>query len=170
MPPGDYGDIDLLAIISYVRTMRDYDGGVVTLGDAGRGRVVFEGKGECTSCHRVAGNGSRLAPDLTSVGAIRGAGSMRETLLDPTGSMLPVNRQVRVVTRGGSEITGRRLNEDTYTIQMLDDQERLISFDKVDLQEVTVLSASPMPSYADSLTEEELADVLAYLVTLKGLQ
>ena len=170
MPPGDYGDTDLLAIISYVRTMRDYDGGVVTLGDAGRGRVVFEGKGECTSCHRVAGNGSRLAPDLTSVGAIRGAGSMRETLLDPTGSILPVNRQVRVVTRGGSEITGRRLNEDTYTIQILDDQERLISFDKVDLQEVTVLSASPMPSYADSLTEEELADVLAYLVTLKGLQ
>lgn len=169
MPPGDYGETDLLAIVSYVRTMRDYDGGVVTLGDAGRGQVIFEGKGDCTRCHRVAGQGSRLAPDLTSIGAVRGAGSMRETLIDPTGAMLPVNKPVRVVTRDGEVLTGRRLNEDTYTIQILDERERLVSLDKTDLQEVTVLSESPMPSYAESLTEGELADVLAYLVTLKGL-
>ena len=169
MPPGDYGEADMLAIIACVRNMRDYDGGVVTLGDAERGREIFEGKGDCSSCHRVAGNGSRRAPDLTSIGAIRGAGSMRETLVDPNGSMLPVNKQVRVLTKDGEIVTGRRLNEDTYTIQILDEQERLVSFDKIDLREVMVLSQSPMPSYSELLSEEERADVLAYLVTLKGL-
>ena len=169
MPPGDYGATDMLAIIAYVRNMRDYDGGVVTLGDAGRGQVIFEGKGDCESCHRVAGKGSRLAPDLTAIGAIRGAGSMRETLLNPSGSMLPLNKPVRVVTSDGETATGRRLNEDTYTIQILDEQERLVSFDKTDLRELTVLPTSPMPSYAETLTEGELADLLAYLVTLKGL-
>ena len=169
MPPGDYGETDMLALIAYVRNMRDYDGGVVTLGDAERGRAIFEGKGDCSSCHRVAGNGSRRAPDLTSIGAIRGAGSMRETLVDPSGSMLPVNKPVRVLTKDGETVTGRRLNEDTYTIQILDEQERLVSFDKIDLREVTVLSQSPMSSYSELLSEEELADVLAYLVTLKGL-
>ena len=169
MPPGNYTEAEQVAIIAYVRNMRDYDGGVVTLGDGDRGRAIFEGMGDCTSCHRVAGKGSRLGPDLTSIGAIRGAGSMRETLLDPTGSMLPLNRPVRVVTRTGKTVTGRRLNEDTYTIQILDEQEQLVSFDKPDLQELTMLSRSPMPSYAESLTESELADLLAYLVTLKGL-
>lgn len=169
MPPGDYGETDLIAIIAYVRNMRDYDGGVVTLGDAARGRVIFEGQGECLSCHRVAGKGSRLAPDLTAIGAVRGAGSIRATLLDPSGSMLPLNKPVRVVTQDGQTVTGRRLNEDTYTIQLLDEEERLRSFDKADLQELTVLNESPMPSYADTLSETELADLLAYLVTLQGL-
>ena len=169
MPPGTYADADLVALVAYVRNMRDYDGGVVTLGDARRGQALFAGKGDCARCHRVAGRGSRLAPDLTAIGAVRGAGSLRETLLDPTGSMLPLNRPLRAVTRAGEVITGRRLNEDTYTVQIFDEQERLVSLDKADLRELTTLAASPMPSYAETLTEAELADLLAYLVTLKGL-
>ncbi len=66
-------------------------------------------------------------------------------------------------------MTGRRLNEDTYTIQLLDEDEQLRSFDKTDLSELTVLNTSPMPSYAELLSEAELADLLAYLVTLQGL-
>ena len=169
MPPGAYSDADQIALVAYVRNMRDYDGGVVTLGDAGRGRVIYEGKGDCASCHRVAGRGSRSGPDLTSIGAVRGAGSMRETLLDPTGNMLPHNRPLRAVTRGGKVITGRRLNEDTYTVQIFDEQERLMSLDKAELQELTPVADSPMPSYSGTLSETELADLLAYLVTLRGL-
>jgi len=62
------------------------------------------------------------------------------------------------------------LNEDTYTIQIFDDQDHLQSFEKADLKEVTILDTSPMPSYEDSLSESELADLLAYLVTLTGLR
>ena len=83
--------------------------------------------------------------------------------------MLPLNRPLRAVTRDGEVVTGRRLNEDTYTVQIFDERERLVSLDKADLQELTVLAASPMPSYAGTLSEPELADLLAYLVTLKGL-
>ena len=87
-----------------------------------------------------------------------------------TGSMRPVNRPVRVVTRDGVLITGRRLNEDTYSVQLIAADERLVSFDKADLREYTVLTTSPMPSSADTLSVQELADVVAYLVTLKGLE
>ena len=83
--------------------------------------------------------------------------------------MLPLNRPLRAVTRDGEVVTGRRLNEDTYTVQIFDERERLVSLDKADLRELTVLAASPMPSYAETLNEAELADLLAYLVTLKGL-
>jgi len=170
MPPGNYTASDMTALVAYVRNMRDFDGGIVTLGNVLRGETIFYGKGRCTDCHRVAGKGGRQAPDLTAIGAIRGAGSLRASLLNPTASMLPSNRPVRIVTQADEVIHGRRLNEDTYTIQIFDDQDHLQSFEKADLKEVAILDTSPMPSYDDSLSESELADLLAYLVTLTGLR
>jgi mono/diheme cytochrome c family protein len=82
--------------------------------------------------------------------------------------MMPINRPVRIVTRDGRTINGRRLNEDTYTVQLLDDQEKLVSLTKADLREFTILTVSPMPSYRDRLTPDEIADVVAYLLSLKG--
>ena len=70
--------------------------------------------------------------------------------------------------RGSGRSPELKLNEDTYTVQLIDEQERLRSFDKADLRELTVLTESPMPSYADRLSAQELADLLAYLVSLKG--
>ena len=83
--------------------------------------------------------------------------------------MLPIHRPVRIVTGDGTLITGRRLNEDTYTVQIISDDERLLSLDKADLREYTVLMTSSMPSYEETLTEQERADVLAYLLTLRGI-
>ena len=88
--------------------------------------------------------------------------------MDPTSQMMPINRPVRAVTRDGKVINGRRLNEDTYTVQLVDDQEKLVSLIKADLREYTILTVSPMPSFRDRLTDNELADVVAYLLSLKG--
>jgi mono/diheme cytochrome c family protein len=82
--------------------------------------------------------------------------------------LTPINRPVRAVTRDGKVITGRRLNEDTYSVQMLDDKEQLVSLTKSDLREYEVLKTSKMPSYRDKLTIEEIADLVAYLASLKG--
>ena len=167
MPPADLDTAELAGIIAYLRNM-NFEADVVTLGDPARGRIVFEGKGDCMRCHRVKGQGPRAAPELTAIGTIRAPSVLRRSLLDPTGSMRPINRPVHLVTTDGTRITGRRLNEDTYTVQLIDEQERLRSFDKADLREFTVLTKSPMPSYADQLSPQELADLLAYLVSLKG--
>ena len=83
--------------------------------------------------------------------------------------MLPINRPVRAVTKDGKVITGRRLNEDTWSVQLIDSQERLVSLAKADLKEYAVLKTSAMPSYRDKLSAQELADVVAYLLTLKGV-
>ena len=168
MIPGTYDDSELTALVAYLRNI-DADVGGIALGDAQRGRVLFEGKGECASCHRVAGEGPRSAPDLSNIGAVRTAATLSRTLLDPNGSLLPINRPIRAVTADGTQINGRRLNEDTYSVQLIDDQERLISLEKSELREYTILTTSQMPAYAELLTEEEIADVLAYLRTLKGM-
>jgi putative heme-binding domain-containing protein len=116
----------------------------------------------------VNGKGPRIAPDLSDVGAILTADLLERTLLDPTASMLPSNRSVRAVTREGKVITGRRLNEDTYTVELIDEHENLVSLEKAGLREYTVLKTSSMPSYKDKFNSTEIADVLAYLFSLKG--
>jgi hypothetical protein len=109
-----------------------------------------------------------VAPDLSDVGSTRTADLLERTMLDPTAAMLPVNRSVRAVTRDGKVITGRRLNEDTYTVELIDEHENLVSLEKANLREYTVSKTSSMPSYKDTFSEKERADVLAYLFSLKG--
>ena len=159
---------EIAGIIAYLRNMTSFDRGSVKAGDAQRGRAIVEGKGGCATCHRVGAQGSRVAPDLSDIGAMRSAGSLLRSLTDPTSQMMPINRPVRAVTRDGTVINGRRLNEDTYTVQLLDEQEKLISLVKSDLREYTIQTVSPMPSYQTKLTPDELADVVAYLLSLKG--
>ena len=159
---------ELAGIIAYLRSMNTFDAGSVRSGDAGRGRVLFEGKGGCMRCHRVGAQGARVAPDLSDIGAIRSAGSLQRSLIDPNSQMMPLNRPVRAVTRDGKVINGRRLNEDTYTVQLIDDQERLVSLAKADLRDYTILKTSLMPSYKDTLGADDLADLVAYLLSLKG--
>ena len=136
-----------------------------------RGETVVTGKGNCTSCHRLGDAGSLgLAPELTAIGATRTAGSLEKSLLDPNSAMIPINRPVRAVLADGTVVNGRRLNEDTYTVQLIDENGRLRSLEKGPLQEFTVIKESPMPSYAQTLTTEEIGDVVAYLLTLQGVE
>lgn len=158
---------EIAGVIAFLRNMNSFDRGSVTPGDAARGRTIFAGKGDCMRCHRVGAAGSRVAPDLTDIGAMRSAASLVRSLTEPSSQMMPINRPVRAVMRDGSVVNGRRLNEDTYTVQLIDDQERLVSLTKSDLRELTVLTTSPMPSYRN-LNPEELADLVAYLLSLKG--
>ena len=167
MPPGRYGTADLAGLVAYVRSMRDFDTKPAR-GDAARGRTLVEGKGGCLSCHRINGKGSRVAPDLSDIGALRAPDSIERTMNDSTATMLPINRSIRAVTRAGKVITGRRLNEDTYSVQIIDSGENLVSLQKSDLKEYTVLKTSTMPSFKNTLTSMELDDVVTYLRTLKG--
>jgi len=168
MPAFQLRPEEITAIVAFIRSGLDVSSRAVKLGDPARGRKVFEGKGACANCHRVNGVGKRSAPDLSEIGIMRPPTSLQGSLLDPSGQMMPINRPVRAVTRDGKVITGRRLNEDTYTIQLLDDKEQLVSLDKTTLREYQILTTSPMPSYRDKLTADEVADVVAYLASLKG--
>ena len=158
---------EVVEVVAYLRNMNTFDAGAVKAGDGARGRMLFE-KNQCARCHRVGAEGARVAPDLSEIGTIRSAGSLQRSLLDPNSQMMPINRPVRAVMRDGTVINGRRLNEDTYTVQLIDDHERLRSLNKADLREYTILTTSPMPSYKDTLSSGELADLVAYLLSLKG--
>jgi quinoprotein glucose dehydrogenase len=113
--------------------------------------------------------GSRVGPDLTDIGTLRRPGDLEKSLVDPDAEVLAPNRYYRVVTKDGQAVTGRLLNENTFSVQMLDSAEKLRSFETGELKEHGFLAKSPMPSYKDKLTPAEMADLIAYLTSLKGL-
>jgi putative heme-binding domain-containing protein len=168
MPPFRLQPAELDGLVAFIRSGFDRSATPFKLGDAGRGKAVYDSKGACASCHRVAGNGPRTAPDLSDVGAIRQPAAIQRSLLEPSRAMLPINRPLRIVTRDGRTIRGRRVNEDTATVQLIDEGERLVSLSKSDIREFELGTASGMPSFAGKLTDEEVADLLAYLLSLKG--
>ena len=168
MPAFDFGAGEMEGVIAYIRAGFDPEGVAVRIGDPSRGEELFYGRGGCADCHRVNGGGPRTAPDLSEIGAIRTPAVLQLNLLDPAAALLPINRPVRLVTLDEEVVTGRRLNEDTHTVQVLDSSERLRSFAKTDLSNYQI-SREPSKSPVN-MNEEEVADLVAFLLTLRGAQ
>jgi putative heme-binding domain-containing protein len=166
MPPFKLAPAELTGVVAFIRAGFDQTVSV-RVGDATRGRAVFDGKGGCVACHRIQGRGALTAPDLSGIGLTRTVGALQRSLLEPTSAMVSANRPLKVVTKSGETIEGRRLNEDTHTIQMLDARGRLRSLAKSDLRSLVYDTASRMPSYASRLTSDEIADLIGFLASLR---
>ena len=168
MPPANLSDSQAHQIVAYLRSLAAPTDTTANKADLAHGKALFSSQG-CMNCHRVRGQGSRVGPDLSDIGARRQRDDIERSILDPNAEILPENRYVRVVTRDGATITGRLLNEDTFSLQLIDTKEKLLSLQKADLSKFEFLKNSPMPSYRDKLSGDELADLVGYLVSLKGL-
>ena len=171
---------ELRQLVAYVRSV----GKVVEFripGDAKRGAAIYKNLA-CSSCHIVAGEGGNLGPDLTEIGLMRGAVYLREAIVDP-GSSLPKGTlavpsrgyaeylPVRIVTREGGEVRGIRVNEDAFTIQVRDAAGKFYSLRKSELELLDKQTGmSMMPSLASRLTAPQLADLVAYLSSLRGAE
>ncbi len=140
-------------------------------GDPRQGRSVYQ-RAQCSSCHILDGEGEGIGPQLSSVGSLRGVEYLRQmilhpgsqTLLDPDG--FRANLAVRVVTANGEEIVGRRVNEDSFTIQFRDRQNRYYSFRKTEIQAIRRDPESRlMPSFEGVLSDKEIEDLVAYLAS-----
>ena len=167
-------------LVAYIRSLGRAEP-AESSGNVQRGERLFWDKGNCGACHTVGARGQRLGPDLTEIGIQRGPTHLRMSLVDPEAEIpdnfslyrrvifIPDNfLQVRVVAPDGRHLTGMRLNEDLVSIQFRDHSGTLHSFLKAELRELHKdWGRSPMPSYR-TLTEEELEDLVAYLVSLRG--
>jgi putative heme-binding domain-containing protein len=170
-------------LVAYVRGLARSESAQLP-GDRANGERLFWSKGNCGQCHTVGARGGRLGPDLTAIGASRSPAYLRSSLLDPEAEVpdtfnayrrviyVPDNfLQVRIVTRDGRQITGVRLNEDTFSIQVRDSSDRIFSFLKDELRELHKdWGKSPMPSYRGVLSDSEIQDLIAYLASLQGSQ
>ena len=167
MPPFALKEEELDGLVAFIRSGMDQAGTGFRLGDAVHGKTVYENAG-CATCHRLDGKGPRTAPALDDIGSARRPGQIVTSLTDPTKGTMPINRAVTIVTTDGRTIQGRRFNEDTFSVQLIDSHENVQSIDKSNIRRYDVSMTSQMPSYRGRLNDAELADLLAYLVSLRG--
>ena len=171
MPPTNFSDPVAMTVVAYIRTMGAASATTTSNGDPARGKTIYNGKGNCASCHRIRGVGSRSGPDLSDIGVFRLPGELERSLTEPDSEILPQNRRFRGTTKDGAAITGTLLNEDKYSIQILDTRDRLVSVKRAGLREFSFTTdKSSMPSYKDKLTHQELSDLVSYLFSLRGVE
>lgn len=168
MPRHYMSDAGIWQVATYVRSLSARSSTAEVAGDPVAGARIFHEQENCSQCHAVDGRGERRAPDLTEVGWRRSPDYLRASLVDPNADVPPKWWTLRLVDGDGTTVTGWRLNEDTYSVRLLDANDNLRAFEKGDLRELERIETSPMMSYEDMLSEQELDDLVAYLYSLRS--
>ena len=169
MPPTNLTDAQAALVVAYLRSLPRANAASATaglVGNATNGKAIFDGKGECATCHLVNGVGGFLGPDLSSVGLTRRSIELERALTDPDGEIRTGARTARVVAKDGTVTVGRLLNQDTYSLQMIDAKGKLLPVMKDAVRSWEVMNRSAMPRM-DKLNTQEIADVVSYLSTMK---
>ena len=162
MPSHNMTQREIWQMAAYVRTLGQSPSDVVH-GNSTNGESIVRGKGACLSCHVLDGQGGLTGPALSDIGRRRSPSYLRTKLMDPNKDVAAEFNLVRLTTKDGRKLTGIRMNEDTWSIQIRDNSARLQSFWKQDLAELAVERKTMMPSYSGQLSDQELNDVVAYL-------
>jgi putative heme-binding domain-containing protein len=165
MPPSNLSEAEALQVVAYLRSLPAAATAARAAGPAGSavaGRALY-GSLDCASCHMINGVGGFLGPDLSSVGTTRRPDELERSLTAPSADIRAGNRTVTIVTPSGASVSGRLLNQDTYSLQFIDATGRLTSVRKDAVQRWEVMETSAMPTYAGSLAPAQIADLVAYL-------
>ncbi|MGA2601399.1 MAG: c-type cytochrome [Bryobacteraceae bacterium] len=159
------GERPIFQVSAYVRSLSALATTSKLPGNVEHGNALFKVNG-CAACHSTG-----YGPDLSEIGAVRSADFLRRTILDPATSVQDGFAFVQVRPREGAPVSGIRVNEDTFTIQLRDPSGAFHSFRKQDLADIQKdFTRSPMPSYRDKLPDTGIDDLVAWLSSLKGKQ
>jgi putative heme-binding domain-containing protein len=170
-------DEEIWQIITYIRSV-EVKAPASRIGNAAHGKELFYGDANCSLCHMVQGKGGRVGPELTAIGGSRTRAAIIDSVRNPSRRLawgltestkeFPQEYEtVTVVTADGKEIKGVALNEDNFSVQMMDTSEQIYLFEKDKLRSFQKSRESLMPQYnPDTLSDKDLDDVVAYLTSL----
>jgi len=184
MPAGVNGGIgvamtdeEIWQVITYIRSIQ-VKAPTGPRGGPGDGKELFYGSARCGTCHMVEGKGGRLGPDLTDAGSMRSVESLMDSIRNPSRRLAQRMKEaakefpqeyetVKVTTADGKKIAGVTLNEDNFSVQMMDADEKIYLFEKDKLKSFEKSRESLMPPYdATTLSEKDLNDLVAYLLSV----
>ena len=163
MPASSLTEQEVQLVAAHVRKLGRISASPAA-GNAQRGEQLYQSKGGCPHCHTIQGRGAVFGPDLTSIGERRSPAYLRESLVSPGADISPGYFAITATVNDGHVITGVRVNEDTFSIQLRDTGNKLHSLWKAELKSLSKdLKKSLMPSYGNAFTAAELDDLVAYL-------
>jgi putative heme-binding domain-containing protein len=166
MPGVFFEGTQVWQIVAFVRSLSGSSAASSVPGDAARGQRQFRQQG-CIGCHLVRGEGGVKGPDLSVIGSQRSAAYLRESILDPNSNVSQDFWVAKIINRDGTAHSGFVMNQDTYTVQILDFSRGLQSLPRSEFKDFGIDRSSIMPAYKGKLSDEELNDLVNYLLSLK---
>lgn len=155
----------IASLVSYLRILQGKLAARTLPGDATRGKEIFFGKGECSTCHTILGEGGFLGPDLSAYGSATSAKAIRDEIVKPDRIEAAGYRSAVLTTRDGDRHEGVIRNEDNFSVQLQTKDGSFHFFQKSDLRTVEPLGHSLMPTdYLQRLTPDELNDLVSYVM------
>ena len=170
-------DEEIWQIVAYIRSV-EVKAPTTSTGNSAHGKELFYGDGNCSLCHMVEGKGGRMGPDLSAVGGSRTRDAIIDSVRNPsrrlawgltesTKEFAQQYETITVVTADGKEIKGVALNEDSFSVQVIDQNEKIYLLDKAKVRSFHKSRESSMPKYnAEVLSDKDLEDIVAYLISL----
>jgi alcohol dehydrogenase (cytochrome c) len=123
MPPVPMADNDARAIVAFLRAAGGGAAIPEVKGDPEAGRRLFHGAAGCAKCHMFGGRGGRLGPDLTQARARLTAAKLLVAMDGPW-------KRTVVTPETGAPVRGVAKNDDTFTLHLMDENERWHFFDR----------------------------------------
>jgi putative heme-binding domain-containing protein len=167
MPPHQNPDPEIWMIVSYLKSIAISGTNETVVGNAGRGRNMFVEN--CSRCHRVDGVGGSLGPDLSSITGRRSLASLVNSLREPSSAIGRRFKPVSLTTATNERVQGTIKSEDAFSVQLMDSEQVLRAFNKIELIQFTREIDSLMPVFSEAaLTETDVNDILSYLQSRRG--
>ena len=166
MPPTKMSDEETWNLVAYVKAMTGPASDSEVPGDPKAGERIFRGtKAGCSGCHSIRGDGGRIGPDLTDVGATRPLALIKEAVVGPFQRLQMAGQEgVSIGLKNGKEIQGLARNRNNYSLQVLDREGNLHLVSMLDVKQLTISARSLMPDdYGRRLSAGELQDLYAFL-------
>ena len=136
------------------------------MGDTGKGANLFAAK--CAVCHKNGKGGGDIGPDLSSIGNKLDKTAMLKAISEPNAAIVFGYAPIMIKTKSGQVFNGFLLSEGA-TIVLKDVLGNTIVIAPEDVEVRKKLESGFMPDAADlKLSEQDLADLMAYLLTMTG--
>jgi putative heme-binding domain-containing protein len=160
----DLPDLQIRQLVAFIRSLSTTAAQLFVPGNQNSGQQIFFGRGRCSECHMIRGQGGLLGPDLSNIGGERTLSEIRESILKPGPSSLNKYRGVIVVTENGERVNGTLRNRDNFSLQIVDREGKFRFFLISELRDMALQEKSLMPDDIGSLLSgEELQNLLAFL-------
>jgi putative heme-binding domain-containing protein len=166
--PPETPDSTIWQLVAFINSLRTEPALVDVPGSVAAGAELFDSKGACRDCHMIGGSGGRQGPDLSRVGERLTPAQLRTSLTEPNSDVDPRWWTIRVTQRDGSTVEGLRMDEDSFSLRIIDANANLWSFSKEQIAGYERISDSSMPGYAQTLSSSEIEDLVAYLYSLRN--
>ena len=153
------------SLVSYVRLLQGKTENRALPGSPDHGKEIYFGKGECSSCHSIAGQGGFLGPDLTTYGSTSADAVILQAIVNSNRIVPSGFKSAVATTRDGTRIEGIVRNEDNFSVQLQTSDGSFHFLQKSDLQNFEYRKESLMPTnYGERLTRTELDDLVSFLM------